>query len=66
MTGASKGIGAAIALRMAAEGWFCLIHYFSDQRGAKVVLQTNAARGGLGMILQADLADSEQISRLFQ
>lgn len=54
ITGASGGIGAAIAERLASEGARLIIHYGRDETGARHVLNRI---NGAGWIIQADLAD---------
>ena len=47
VTGASKGIGRAIALGLAGAGANCIVHYNTDAEGAEdVARQVNAARKG--------------------
>ena len=55
ITGASKGIGRAIALRLARDGLVVAINYLTDRDGAQGVLDEVRATGGDGLILQADL-----------
>lgn len=56
VTGASGGIGAAIAERLAAEGARPIIHYGRDGRGAEALLRKF---GGNGLIVQADLSSPD-------
>jgi 3-oxoacyl-[acyl-carrier protein] reductase len=55
ITGASKGIGRAIAVRLARDGFVVAINYRSDPVGAQRVLDEVRAEGGDGLILQADV-----------
>jgi len=60
VTGAGVGIGRATAELLAARGAFVGIHYRSSAEGAQAVLDGIRARGGDGMLLQADLLFEDQ------
>lgn len=60
ITGASRGIGAATAERLAADGWDVYINYTRNEQKAKAL----AAKLG-GTAIQADVADSEQVRAMF-
>jgi 3-oxoacyl-[acyl-carrier protein] reductase len=55
ITGASKGIGRAIAVRLARDGFVVAINYLSDRDGAQSALDEVRAMGGDGLLLQADI-----------
>lgn len=59
VTGASKGIGRAIALRLAAAGFPVSVHYGRDADGAGAVVDEIRATGGSADVLGFDIADRE-------
>jgi len=59
VTGGSRGIGAAIAKRLAADGAAVAITYAASQAKAEAVISEIAAAGGRGMAIQADAAKPE-------
>ncbi|MFM5317706.1 3-ketoacyl-ACP reductase FabG2 [Aeromonas veronii] len=59
VSGASKGIGRAIALKLAADGFTVVVHYHSDQQGAQATLDEITAQGGSGRLIQFDIGDRE-------
>src|SRR6202035_956387 len=65
VTGASKGIGAAIANHLAAEGAAVVVNYASSKEGADRVVSEITKKGGKAIAVQADVAKSENIDRLF-
>jgi 3-oxoacyl-[acyl-carrier protein] reductase len=65
VTGASKGIGAAIAKQLAAEGASVVVNYASSKAAAERVVADIAAAGGRAVAIQADVAKPADISRLF-
>jgi NAD(P)-dependent dehydrogenase (short-subunit alcohol dehydrogenase family) len=64
VTGASRGIGRAIALRLAREGCVVVVHYHENREDANAVAEAIGAMGGTAYVLQADLADVSQVIRL--
>ena len=59
ISGASRGIGRAITLRLAKMGFSILINYRSNDTDAKAVLTTIQKEGGTGELLKFDVTDSE-------
>ena len=65
VTGASKGIGAAIAKAYAAEGASVVVNYASDRGGAERIVSEITAKGGKAIALQGDVAKAGDVERLF-
>lgn len=63
VTGATAGIGRAVALRLAALGASVIVHGRDEQRGAETVKEI-AAAGGKARFVAADLSSSEDVLRL--
>lgn len=61
VTGGSRGIGRAICLKMAGEGYHVLINYKGNKAAAEETLAAISAAGGTGELLPFDVADKEQI-----
>jgi 3-oxoacyl-[acyl-carrier protein] reductase len=64
VTGASRGIGAAIAKKLAAEGASVLVHYANSPDRAKAVAAEIQAAGGEADIAQADLSAADGAAQL--
>ena len=65
VTGASKGIGAAIARQLALEGAAVVVNYSSSKSGADRVVSEIAAKGGRAVAVQGDVSKEADIKRLF-
>jgi 3-oxoacyl-[acyl-carrier protein] reductase len=65
VTGASKGIGASIALHLAAEGAAVVVNYASDKGGADRVVGEITGNGGRAVAVQANLGKEGDVRRLF-
>lgn len=66
VTGASKGIGAEIALEMAKEGAKVVVNYLSDKSAAEALSTAIIENGGTAITIQADVTKSEDVQRLFE
>jgi 3-oxoacyl-[acyl-carrier protein] reductase len=65
VTGASKGIGAAIAKALAAEGASVVVNYSSSKEGAEKVVSEIASLGGKAVAVHANVSKKADIDRLF-
>ena len=65
VTGASKGIGAAIALHLAKEGASVVVNYSSSKEGAQKVVSEITKNGGKAIAVQANVAIPKEIEGLF-
>src|SRR5881409_2993904 len=65
VTGASKGIGAAIAKQLAAEGAAVVVNYASSKEDADHVVADITRGGGRAIAVRADVAKQAEIDRLF-
>ena len=65
VTGASRGIGRAIALGLAARGASVAVGYAANRERAEQVVGEVAASGGKAMAIGADLAQPSEVARLF-
>lgn len=66
VTGAGRGMGREIALRLAAEGASLVVHYASSSAGADEVVQTIRTNGGDAVAYQADIRSRDQVRNLFK
>jgi 3-oxoacyl-[acyl-carrier protein] reductase len=64
VTGASKGIGASIAVHLAAAGASVVVNYASSKSGADKVVAEITAAGGKAVAIQGDVAQPADITRL--
>lgn len=66
VTGASRGIGAAIARELAARGAKVVVNYRANEDAAAAVVRAIHEAGGVAAAIQADLSQAPSIERLFQ
>src|SRR5579862_6041240 len=65
VSGASKGIGAAIAKSLAAEGASVVVNYSSSKEGADKVVSEIKGQGGKAVAVQGDFSKQEDIAKVF-
>ncbi|HEX7803702.1 MAG TPA: SDR family oxidoreductase [Pseudoxanthomonas sp.] len=65
VTGASRGIGAAIAQRLASDGHAVIVNYAGNASAAEQVVRSIEAAGGKALAAQADVADAAAVARMF-
>jgi 3-oxoacyl-[acyl-carrier protein] reductase len=65
VTGASRGIGAAIARSLAQDGWRVGVNYRADRSGAEAVVASIESAGGQAVALAGDVADPAAPEELF-
>ncbi|MFN6501741.1 MAG: 3-oxoacyl-[acyl-carrier-protein] reductase [Nostoc sp. DedQUE01] len=64
VTGASRGIGRAIAIELASQGAIAVVNYASSSAAAEAVVAEITAAGGQAIALQADVSKVEQVDAL--
>ena len=65
ITGASGGIGGAIAREFACRGYYTIVHYHKNEEAAAQLCREIQASGGEALPLQADLSREEEVKALF-
>lgn len=65
VTGASRGIGRHIALRLAREGFAVVVNYNASQEAAQAVVAEIEMAGGHALAVPADVAQAADVARLF-
>src|ERR1700675_1074689 len=66
VTGASRGIGHTIALRLAADGFGVAVNYAGNAANAEEVVNEITRAGGRALAIQADVANPEDVKQLFE
>jgi 3-oxoacyl-[acyl-carrier protein] reductase len=65
VTGASRGIGAAIAERLAGDGFAVVINYSGDVKSAEALARKIEAKGGRALTVRADVSDPDAVRGMF-
>jgi len=65
ITGASRGIGAAVAERLAADGLTVVINYSGDVKSAEALAKKIEAKGGRALTAKADVSDPNAVRGMF-
>jgi len=66
VTGGSRGIGKAIALRLAADGFAVVISYSSNENKARDTLSAIEAAGGQAIAIKGDVGNAQDVAALFE
>ncbi len=65
VTGAGRGIGAAVARQAAARGYAVAVNYQRDAQAAEALVREIAAAGGRALAIQADIGQVQEVEQLF-
>ncbi len=66
VTGASGGIGAAVAERLDKDGFTVVVNYAGNGASAAAVVARIEAAGGRGVAAQPDISDAAAVARMFE
>lgn len=66
VTGGSRGIGAAVCGAAAADGWDVVVNYAAQEAAAHAVATAATERGAATLVVQADVASEDDVTRMFR
>jgi len=66
VTGSSKGIGQAIAMRLGIEGYYTYVTYHTDQKGGEKTVKKIEEGGGKASLLQLDVCSEQSVKQVFE
>lgn len=66
VTGAGRGIGRAVAIALAADGWQVAVNFCRNEQAAAETCAEITAAGGVAVSFQADVADEGQVAEMFR
>lgn len=66
VTGAGKGIGSAVARKLAKEGCFVAVNYNTSETAALETLKAIESEGGSGMVVKADVTSLDEVQNMFK
>ncbi len=66
VTGASRGIGRACALRLAEDGMAVVVNYASNEAAANAVVEAIKAKGGEAIAVRADVSKPDEVKEMFK
>src|SRR5687767_36530 len=65
VTGSSRGIGAAVAARLGADGFQVIVNYSGNPAPADALVRSIEEKGGRARAIKADVSDSDAVRRMF-